>query len=185
MGWPTTPVQSSWRDELKVKRWNVSGSVCNWKSLSNAQASTVAFSVMLPKSKFLHILCSAFISLWSKDVKLREAQRQFILRQSPWSICQKTAAHKVAGSYKAKISLCSVPFSLSHLSVNATPDAKQENGKDLRFSQRTRNELKGCGLEKVHVLIFVLLLAHPHSDRVSHNIEQTDVEWLPEEKRVD
>lgn len=54
---------------------------------------------------FDHILCSAFISLWNKDVRLREAQRLVHLRQSPWSICQKTAAHKVAGSDQANISL--------------------------------------------------------------------------------
>ena len=62
-----------------------------------------------PNPNFYHILCSAFISLWNKDVKLKEAQRLVHLKTEPLIHGQKTAATKPVSA------LGSVPFSLISL----------------------------------------------------------------------
>lgn len=67
-----------------------------------------------PNPNFYHILCSAFISLWSKDVKLREAQRLVHLKTEPLIQLPENSSPSSSWQRQSQYQPCVLfPFSLS------------------------------------------------------------------------
>lgn len=124
--------------------------------------------------------------LFSFGAKMYSSERledYFLSRQRPCSISWSSSPQSELAATKPR-SAC-VPF-LSLLLISLLMQLVIQNKQMPRtwgFHTEPGTSWKASALRKSHALVTVLLLlAQPHLTRLSHNTEEAEVEWLPQEK---